>query len=129
MKEMLEKIKEQAEKQIAAATSPEALDEIRVSVLGKKGELTQILKGMKDVAPEDRPKVGQMVNSVRDVLEEALAEQKKALKSKVIEKKMETEWLDVTRPGTRTQRGHKHPNQIALEDLEKSIYRNGLRGC
>ena len=70
MKEMLEKIKEQAEKQIAAATSPEALDEIKVSVLGKKGELTQILKGMKDVAPEDRPKVGQMVNSVRDVLEE-----------------------------------------------------------
>ena len=104
MKEMLEKIKEQAEKQIAAATSPEALDEIKVSVLGKKGELTQILKGMKDVAPEDRPKVGQMVNSVRDVLEEKLAEQKKALKSKVIEKKMETEWLDVTRPGTRTAR-------------------------
>nr|MCR5632639.1 phenylalanine--tRNA ligase subunit alpha [Eubacterium sp.] len=90
MKEMLDKIKEQAQKQIAIASTPEALDEIRVSVLGKKGELTQILKGMKDVAPEDRPKVGQMVNSVRDILEEALNEQKKALKSKVIEKKMET---------------------------------------
>ncbi len=119
MKEMLEKIREQAEKQIAIASTPEALDEIRVSVLGKKGELTQILKGMKDVSPEERPKVGQMVNAVRDVLEEALTEQKKNLKSKVIEMKMETEWLDVTRPGTRTLRGHKHPNQIALEDLER----------
>ena len=72
MKEMLEKIREQAEKQIAIATTPEALDEIKVSVLGKKGELTQILKGMKDVSPEERPKVGQMVNTVRDALELAL---------------------------------------------------------
>ena len=119
MKEMLEKIREQAERQIEAATSPETLDEIRVSVLGKKGELTQILKGMKDVAPEDRPKVGQMVNSVRDILEEALTEQKKILKAAVVEKKMQNEWLDVTRPGTRAMRGHKHPNQIALEDLER----------
>ena len=119
MKEMLEKIREAAEKHIAESLTPEALDEIRVSVLGKKGELTNILKSMKDVAPEERPRVGQMVNSVRDALEAAITEKKQELKAKVIEKKMQTEWLDVTRPGTRVQRGHKHPNQIALEDLER----------
>ena len=119
MKEMLEKIRVEAEKRIAESLTPEALDEIRVSVLGKKGELTNILKSMKDVAPEERPRVGQMVNSVRDALEAAITEKKQELKAKVIEKKMQTEWLDVTRPGTRVQRGHKHPNQIALEDLER----------
>ena len=119
MKEILEKIRLEAEKQISEAATPEALDEIRVSVLGKKGELTNILKGMKDVAPEERPRVGQMVNSVRDALEEAITVKKQELKAKVIEEKMQTEWLDVTRPGTRSLRGHKHPNQIALEDLER----------
>ena len=119
MKEMLEKIREQAEKQIAIATTPEALDDTRVSMLGKKGELTNILKGMKDVSPEDRPKIGQMVNTVRDRLEAAINYKKQELKAKIIERKMETEWLDVTRPGVRAVRGHKHPNQIALEDLER----------
>ena len=119
MKEMLEKIRQEAEKHIAESITPEALDEIRVSVLGKKGELTNILKGMKDVAPEERPRVGQMVNTVRDKIEADILSKKQELKSRILEQKMKTEWLDVTRPGTRIIRGHKHPNQIALEDLER----------
>ena len=73
MKERLDAIKEQALKQIQESLSPEKLNEVRVSILGKKGELTAVLKGMKDVAPEDRPKVGAIVNETRAEIEEALA--------------------------------------------------------
>ena len=70
MKEQLEKIKEEALRQIESSEALERLNDIRVSYLGKKGELTNLLKSMKDVAPEDRPKVGQMVNDVRGLLRE-----------------------------------------------------------
>ena len=69
MKEQLEKIKEEALRQIESSEALEKLNDIRVSYLGKKGELTNLLKSMKDVAPEDRPKVGQMVNDVRGLIE------------------------------------------------------------
>ena len=72
MKEQLEKIKLEALDRMEAADSLDTLNEIRVAYLGKKGELTSVLKSMKDVAPEDRPKVGQMVNEVRELLETKL---------------------------------------------------------
>ena len=74
MKEQLEKIKEEALRQIESSEALERLNDIRVSYLGKKGELTNLLKSMKDVAPEDRPKVGQMVNDVRGLIEGRLEE-------------------------------------------------------
>ena len=76
MKEKLEKIREEALGRIQAARSLEELNEVRVSFLGKKGALTELLKGMKSVEPKDRPKVGQMVNEVRALLEDALEEKK-----------------------------------------------------
>ena len=79
MKEQLEKIKEEALRQIESSEALEKLNDIRVSYLGKKGELTNLLKSMKDVAPEDRPKVGQMVNDVRGLIEGRLEEAKTAL--------------------------------------------------
>ena len=115
----LQRIKEEAEKRIAEAVSAEALEEIRVSILGKKGELTQILKSMKDLSPEERPKVGQQVNEARVLLEEKLAEKKKAMKHALLTERLKRETIDVTLPGKRTIRGHRHPNQIALEDLER----------
>ena len=78
MKEQLEKIKEEAVRQIEASDALDRLNEIRVAYLGKKGELTGVLKGMKNVAPEDRPKVGQMVNEVREMIEAKLEETKQA---------------------------------------------------
>ena len=72
MKEQLEKIKEEALKQIGVSEGLEKLNDIRVAYLGKKGELTTLLKSMKDVAPEDRPKVGQLVNEARAVIESRL---------------------------------------------------------
>ena len=76
MKEKLQNIKEEALKAIEAADMPEKLNDVRVRFLGKKGELTAVLKGMKDVAPEDRPKVGQLVNETRAAIESVLEESK-----------------------------------------------------
>lgn len=119
MKEKLQIIKDAALEQIEKANGMEVLNEIRIAYLGKKGELTQVLKGMKDVAKEDRPKVGQWVNETRSVIEERLEEIGRGLAKKIREEKMQQETIDVTLPGKRTQKGHRHPNQIALEDLER----------
>ena len=119
MSRSLQEIKDEVAQKIAEAVDVETLDAIRVSVLGKKGELTQILKGMKDLSPEERPKVGQQVNEVRKVLEDKIAEQMAFLKDKFLQDKMKRETIDVTLPGTRAIRGHKHPNQVAREALEK----------
>ena len=119
MKERLEAIKKAALEKIEQADAMDSLNDIRVSVLGKKGELTQVLKGMKDVAKEERPIVGQMVNDTRAVIEEALEKEMTLLKKKVREEKMKREVIDVTLPGKTHEKGHRHPNQIALEDLER----------
>lgn len=119
MSRSLQEIKDEVAQKIAEAVDVETLDAIRVSVLGKKGELTQILKGMKDLSPEERPKVGQQVNEVRKVLEDKIAEQMASLKDKLLQDKMKRETIDVTLPGTRAIGGHKHPNQVAREALEK----------
>lgn len=119
MKEQLEKIKEEALKQIEASEALEKLNDIRVAYLGKKGELTTVLKSMKDVAPEDRPKVGQMVNEVRELIEEKLEESKSLLAKKAREEQMKREVIDVTLPAKKANIGHSHPNTIALEEVER----------
>ena len=119
MKEKLQGIKDMAMKQIEKAQGLDALNEIKVAFLGKKGELTQVLKSMKEVAPEDRPKVGQMVNEAREFIEEYLAKETARLKAKLREEKLKREEIDVTLPAKKVEKGHRHPNQIALEDLER----------
>ena len=119
MKEKLQAIREEALAKIEAAKDLDAWNNIKVDVLGKKGELTQVLKGMKDVAPEDRPKVGQMVNDTRTAIEERLEAVKSDIAKKIREEKMKKEVIDVTLPGTMHMKGHRHPNQIALEELER----------
>lgn len=112
-------IRDEAVKLIEGSDSPEKLDEIKVTFLGKKGRLTEILKSMKDLPAEERPKVGQKVNEVRALLEAKLEEKKKEMNHFLLQEKMKRETIDVTLPGKRQMRGHRHPNQIALEDLEK----------
>ena len=119
MKEKLEQIKQRAMEEIQAVDGMDRLNEIRVAFLGKKGELTKVLKSMKDVPPEERPKVGQFVNETRTIIEEALEKEKTLLAAKIREEKMKREVIDVTLPATRKMMGHRHPNQIALEDLER----------
>lgn len=119
MKEKLESIKKNALEQIHASEHLEKLNEIRVAFLGKKGELTSILKSMKDVAKEDRPKVGQMVNDVRSEIEQVLEEKKTVFERKLREEQMKNETIDVTLPAKKHKMGHRHPNSIALEEIER----------
>ena len=91
MKEKLQNIKEEALKAIEAADMPEKLNDVRVKFLGKKGELTAVLKGMKDVAPEDRPKVGQMVNETRAAIEAVLEENKEKMEKAIRAEKLKKE--------------------------------------
>ena len=119
MKEKLKEIVDTALKQIEAATDSDKLNEVRVSFLGKKGELTQVLKSLKDVAPEDRPKVGQLVNEARETLEKRLDECKKDFEKKMLDLKLATETIDVTLPAKKPMIGHRHPNTIALDEVKK----------
>ncbi|MCR5516250.1 MULTISPECIES: phenylalanine--tRNA ligase subunit alpha [Lachnospira] len=119
MNERLVKLKENALAKINEADSLDKLNDIRVAFLGKKGELTEILKGMKDVAPEERPKVGQIVNETRAAIEEVLEDAKKSLASKALEAKLKSEVIDVTLPAKKTNVGHSHPNTLALEEVKK----------
>lgn len=119
MKEQLERIREEALKQIEASDALEKLNEIRVAYLGKKGELTSVLKSMKNVAPEDRPKVGQMVNDARAAIEARLEETKTALARRARQEQLKREVIDVTLPAKKSRVGHSHPNTIALKEVER----------
>lgn len=119
MKEKLEQIKAEALRQIEASDALEKLNEVRVNYLGKKGELTAVLKSMKDVAPEDRPKVGQLVNETRAEIEKVLDESVKKMEKAVRDAKMKKEVIDVTLPAKKNNVGHRHPNTIALEEVER----------
>lgn len=119
MKEKLQAIREDAISKITASDNLDKLNQVRVEVLGKKGQLTEVLKGMKDVAPEDRPKVGQLVNDTRKIIEEKMEEVKAELQAKAREAKLKAEVIDVTLPAKKNKIGHKHPNTLALEELER----------
>lgn len=119
MKEKLEAIKADALSKIEGAKDLDSLNDIKVAILGKKGELTAVLKGMKEVPPEERPAVGQMVNEARTAIEAKLESEKTKIARMLRAEKMKRETIDVTLPGRKNIRGHRHPNQIALEDLER----------
>ena len=119
MKDKLQAIREEALKQIRESNRLDKLNEVRVSFLGKKGELTAVLKGMKNVDPKERPFVGQIVNETREAIEEFLEETKKKLEEKAREEKMKQEVIDVTLPAKKINVGHRHPNTIALEEVER----------
>ena len=119
MKDKLLEIQKKAFSEIENATELSVLNDVRVAILGKKGEMTAILKGMKDVSPEERPKVGAMVNEAREAIEAKLAEAKQKLEAKEMELKLATETIDVTLPAKKNKIGHRHPNTIALEEVEK----------
>ena len=119
MKEKLAQIREQALTQIKACDTTEKLNEVRVSILGKKGELTQVLKSMKDVPAEERPQVGQWVNETRQEIEKVLEEARTAMEAALREARMKEEVIDVTLPAKKAEIGHRHPNTIALEEVER----------
>ena len=119
MKENLLAIREKAIKQIENSDTLEKLNEVRVNFLGKKGELTAVLKGMKDVSAEDRPKVGQLVNETREQIETVLDSAISKMERIVRENQMKKEIIDVTLPAKKNRVGHRHPDTIAMEEVER----------
>ena len=118
MKEQIAKIREDAIQKIKDVKDLQTLNEIRVKFLGKKGELTAVLRGMGALSAEERPKIGALVNEVRDELENKIQEFEKALKEKAIEEKLKEETLDITLPSTKIIRGSKHPMNRIIEEVE-----------
>ena len=117
MQNKLNEIREKAIAEINAATNLDALNEVRNTVLGKKGELTLVLRGMKDVAPEDRPKVGQWVNEARDAMESTLESQLKKLEKEALKLRYESEKIDVTMPEEVLTQGSLHPITLVKNEL------------
>ncbi len=119
MKDKLNSIRQNALEQINQSDTDNAkLEEIRVKYLGKKGELTAVLRGMGQLAPEERPVIGQTANEVREDIEKAIAEKKQSLAAAALELKLKDEKLDVTVPGKKSKIGHIHPLTLVQRELE-----------
>ena len=119
MKERLEKIKAEAIREIQNSDGLAKLNDVKVAFLGKKGELTAVLKSMKEVLPEERPIVGQLVNETRESIEKLIDETKAKLEAAERNIKLKQEVIDVTLPAKKNLVGHRHPNTIALEEVER----------
>lgn len=118
MKEKLQSIRELAEQAMAASKDARELDAIRVKYLGKKGEVTALMKNMRNLAPEERPAFGQLVNDLRASIEAGLAENKARLEAIALEAKLKSETIDVTMPGEEVTVGTKHPISTVLDEVK-----------
>ena len=118
MKEQIEQIKQTSIHEIENAKDMQTLNEIRVKYLGKKGELTAVLRGMGALSSEEKPVVGSLVNVVRDELETKLKEKEEIFKNEALAKKLESEKIDITLPSTKIKRGSKHPINRIIEEIE-----------
>lgn len=119
MKQQLEEIKNRAQAALADAKSPQAIEELRVKILGKKGELTGILKQMGKLSPEERPVIGQLANQVRSFIETTMETRLTEIKAQELTAKLETEKLDVTLPGKLPPFGAKHPLSVVLDEIKE----------
>ena len=115
----LKEIRDKVTEAVKNAGTLEIINDLRVKVIGKKGELTEIMKSMKDIPKEEKPKFGQLVNELRNEVEELLSSTTNRIKREIRQKQLEEETIDVTLPAKKTERGHKHPNQVALEEIER----------
>lgn len=118
MKDAIANIRKQAEEAVKNASTTEELEQLRVRFLGKKGELTSILKQMGRLSAQERPVIGGLANEVRGFLTEAFSRQSRRLQEKALEEKLRCEAIDVTLPGTPVAVGRRHPLSIVLEELE-----------
>ena len=119
MQERLKQILEESKKQLQEAVSVADAEDVRVKVLGKKGQLTEILRSMGQLAPEERKELGQAANQVRSEVEKMLDETFENLKSKAREAKFKAEKIDVTEPGKLYKLGTKHPVTITIEEISR----------
>ena len=118
MKEQIEQIRQNAASEITNVKDAKELNDIRVKYLGKKGELTAVLRGMGALSAEERPVIGSLVNVVRDELEKLISEKEEYYKQEELNRKLETEKIDISLPATKVKRGSKHPLNRIIEEVE-----------
>ena len=118
MKDQLTAIRTKAAAALGGAQTLAELEELRIQYLGKKGELTAVMKGMGKLSPEERPVAGQLANEARGEIEAALETKKAELEKQAADAKIQSETIDVTMPGRRRTRGKKHPLTTVLDDLK-----------
>ena len=119
MEQKINELRERAQEAIKNSASLKELDEVRVKFLGKKGELTGLLRGMSQLSAEERPIVGQLVNNARREIEDLLAEKNSQLKAAELQAKLASEKIDVTLPGRRVHEGHLHPLTLTLNRVKE----------
>ena len=119
MKEQLQAIKSSVESALKDADTLEALEEIRIKYMGKKGELTAVLKGMGKLTPEERPVIGALANEIRQNLETEIESKKKTIESRLEEEKLKSEVIDITMPGKKTNVGKLHPMTQVMNTLKE----------
>lgn len=122
----IEAIKAAVSEQLAASQALQDVQNIRVQYLGKKGELTSIMKELKTLSKEERPKVGQLVNAARSVIEEQVKAKMEELKEQELEQKIQSEKIDITLPGRKPVLGHEHPLHLTRRLMEESFLRMGF---
>ncbi|MFA7573746.1 MAG: phenylalanine--tRNA ligase subunit alpha, partial [Lutispora sp.] len=127
MREKLRKIKIESIIEIDGIESIQQLEEVRIKYLGKKGELTQLLRGMGQLSPEERPLIGQLANEIRDQINEKIEETAYCLKRKDLEKKLRSEFIDVTMPSKKKKLGNKHPMTKVLNEIEDIFIGMGFK--
>ncbi|CAB1244451.1 phenylalanyl-tRNA synthetase (alpha subunit) [Ruminococcaceae bacterium BL-6] len=127
MKEQLEAIRDRAVRELSQADGQQVLENLRVKYLGKKGELTSILKQMGKLSAEERPAVGQLANQIRSLIEQDLEKRASELKAGEMKRRLEREKLDVTLPGVHRELGVRHPLTIVLDELKEIFVGMGFR--
>ena len=118
MQEKIEEIKKMAEEKIKQIQNSQELQELKVQLLGKKSELSGLLKGLGALSAEERPKVGALVNKAREGIAEKIAIAEEALKEQDLQEQLQKETIDITLPGTKIKRGSKHPVNRVIEEIE-----------
>lgn len=118
MQERLIELQEEALQKVAAASELKELNEVRVSYLGKKGPITEVLRGMGKLSAEERPKIGALANDVREAIASKIEEKQKALETAAVNAKLATETIDVTLPGRPVNKGNLHPLTRVVEEIE-----------
>lgn len=126
MKEMLSNIKENALNELSKISKLDDLEQIRVKYLGKKGELTGVLRGMGGLSPEERPIIGQLANEVRGLIEGEIERAREKFKAEEKNRRLQTETIDISMPGKSIEKGHRHPLIGVMEELENIFMSMGF---
>lgn len=119
MKEQIQEMEQKAKQEIEAAQELVSLNEVRIKYLGKKGELTSLLRGMGALSKEERPVIGELVNSIRDELEELISQKEKQFKQTMLEEKLQKERIDITMPSKKIALGSIHPISQIIDEIKE----------